>query len=88
MLGEACDLTGLVLAGVRIGKPNRAWCSRSFRPVYRPKASLIQQLSQPINADVFAFDCDDLGNENPSPITADSGRASNQAERAHESEGA
>lgn len=44
-----------------------------FRPVKGDATSLIQQLSQPLDADVPAFDCDDLGEKNLSTISADSG---------------
>lgn len=50
--GVVCERVGIVLVGVRVGERLRAWCSRAFAPIYRPKSSLIQQLSQPINADV------------------------------------
>lgn len=45
--GCANGHTGLVVETDK----NGGWCPKRFRPIYRPKASLIQSLLKPIEAD-------------------------------------
>jgi hypothetical protein len=44
--GADCDNTGLLLGGIRGIRPGCADynCSRCFRPIYRPRAELIETL--------------------------------------------
>lgn len=53
--GEKCDRTGLRLKGICSSHPRYLpdyFCSRRFRPIYRPRASFIEGLKQPAPAEL------------------------------------